>query len=135
MVSITFVCSSQIVINSRFKPLSYEELYVEAMMKAEYDRQQKAKFEHYQQQAYDCYNKQDWYGFLTYSNYALETGWYDSKLYYDRGVVFERLNNFKEAKKSYKKAKKKGYAYAEAALQSCKEKEKEYKRLQKLYKK
>ena len=59
---------------------------------------------------------------------ALETGWYNSQLYYDRGVVYERLNNFKQAKKEYKKAKKNGYADAERALEACKQHEKEYKR-------
>lgn len=73
--------------------------------------------------------------FLTYSNYALETGWYNSKLYFDRGVVYERLNDFKNAKKEYKKAKKRGYAYAASALDACKQHEKEYKRRQKEAKK
>lgn len=131
VMSISNVCSSQIVINSRFKPLSYEELYLSAMAEAAYKRQQKERFEQYQQQAYDCYNRQDWNGFLIYSNYALDCGWYNAKLYYDRGVVYEKLCDFKHAKKEYKKAKKKGYAYAEGALQSLKITEKEYKRRQK----
>lgn len=124
-------CFSQIVINSKFKPLSYEELYWQAMAKAVYNQQQEALFDKYQNQAYECYNRRDWNGFLTYSNYALQTGWYTAKLYYDRGVVYERFNDFKNAKKEYKRAKKKGYAYAESALQSLKYKEKEYKRQQK----
>lgn len=132
-MSLSTLCPAQIVINSRFKPLSYEELCIQAAMEAEYNQRQKERFEYFQNKAYECYNKQDWYGFLTNSNYALETGWYNAKLYYDRGVVFERLNNFKEAKKNYKKAKKKGYAYAEDAIKSLKQKEKEYKRLRKLY--
>ena len=67
-VGISNVCSSQIVINSRFKPLSYEELYLSAMAEAAYNLQQKERFEQYQQKAYECYNRQDWNGFLTYSN-------------------------------------------------------------------
>ena len=130
-VGISNVSSSQIVINSRFKPLSYEELYLSAMAEAAYNRQQKERFEQYQQKAYECYNRQDWNGFLTYSKYALDCGWYNAKLYYDRGVVYEKLCDFKHAKKEYKKAKKKGYAYAEGALQSLKITEKEYKRRQK----
>lgn len=131
VVGISNVCSSQIVINSRFKPLSYEELYMSAMAEAAYKRQQKERFEQYQNKAYECYNRQDWNGFLTYSNYALDCGWYNAQLYYDRGVVYEKLNDFKHAKKEFKKAQKKGYAYAEGALQSLKIHEKEYKRRQK----
>lgn len=128
LLSVSQIGLSQIVIDSKFKPFSYEELMVQAQAKAAYDAHMEQLFDQYQDEAYRRYNNQDWYGFLTYSNYALETGWYNSKLYYDRGVVFERLNNFKQAKKEYKKAKKKGYAYAERALEACKQHEKEYKR-------
>lgn len=128
LLSVSQIGLSQIVIDSKFKPFSYEELMMQAQAKAAYDAHMEQLFDQYQDEAYRRYNNQDWYGFLTYSNYALETGWYNSKLYYDRGVVFERLNNFKQAKKEYKKAKKKGYAYAERALEACKQHEKEYKR-------
>lgn len=73
-------------------------------------------------------------GFLTYSDYALRTGWYTAQLYYDRGVVYERMKDFKKAKKEYKKAKKAGSPMAYQALLSCKRNEKEYKRQQKEYK-
>lgn len=128
LLSVSQIGLSQIVIESKFKPFSYEELMMQAQAKAAYDARMEQLFNQYQDEAYRRYNNQDLYGFLTYSNYALETGWYNSKLYYDRGVVFERLNNFKQAKKEYKKAKKKGYAYAERALEACKQHEKEYKR-------
>ena len=121
------VAISQFVINSKFKPFSYEELMMQAQAQAAYNARIEQLFEQYQEEAYRCYNKQDWYGFLTYSNYALETGWYTSELYYHRGVVYEHLNNFKQAKKEYKKAKQKGYVYAERALEACKQHEKEYK--------
>ena len=47
----------------------------------------KQRFEEYQDKAYDCYNKGDFNGFIFYSDYALNTGWYNSKLYYDRGTA------------------------------------------------
>lgn len=128
VISISQTGTSQIVIDSKFKPFSYEELMMQAQAEAAYNAQMKQRFQQYQDEAYRRYNKQDWYGFLTNSNYALETGWYNSQLYYDRGVVYERLNNFKQAKKEYKKAKKNGYADAERALEACKQHEKEYKR-------
>lgn len=129
------LCSAQIVINSKYRPLSYEELMMHAQAEAAYNARMQQLFEQYQEEAYHRYNNQDLYGFLTYSNYALETGWYNSKLYFDRGVVYECLNDFKNAKKEFKKAKKKGYAYATSALEACKQHEKEYKRRQKEAKK
>lgn len=123
-------CQAQ-VITSQYKPLSLEELYLQAAAEVMRDKQREAQFDKYQDEAYKCYNRGDWYGFLTYSNYALKTGWYTDKLYYDRGVVYERLNDFKNAKKEYKKAKKHGYAYAEVALSNLKLKEKEYKKRKK----
>lgn len=131
LLSVSQIGLSQIVIDSKFKPFSYEELMMQAQAKAAYDAPMEQLFDQYQDEAYRRYNNQDLYGFLTYSNYALQTGWYTAKLYYDRGVVYERFNDFKNAKREYKKAKKKGYAYAEYALQSLKYKEKEYKRQQK----
>lgn len=106
-MSISNVCSSQIIINSRFKPLSYDELYMSAMAEAAYKRQQKERFEQYQQRAYDCYNRQDWNGFLTYSNYALDCGWYNAKLYYDRGVVYEILMTLNTLRKNIKRLRRK----------------------------
>lgn len=135
MSSFFALCSAQIVIDSKFRPFSYEELMMQAQAEAAYNARMQQLFEQYQEEAYRRYNNQDLYGFLTYSNYALETGWYNSKLYFDRGVVYERLNDFKNAKKEYKKAKKRGYAYAASALEACKQHEKEYKRRQKEAKK
>lgn len=106
VISISQTGTSQIVIDSKFKPFSYEELMMQAQAEAAYNAQMKQRFEQYQDEAYRRYNKQDWYGFLTYSNYVLETGWYNSQLYYDRGVVYERLNNFKQAKNIKKPRKK-----------------------------
>lgn len=123
--SFKYVCTAE------FRPLSYEELYMSAMAKAAYEREMKELYELNRQKAYECYSLGDWNGFLTYSKYALDCGWYNAKLYYDRGVVYEKLCDFKHAKKEYKKAKKKGYAYAEGALQSLKITERKYKHRQK----
>ena len=131
LISSVFGASAQIVINSKFRPFSYEELMMQAQAESAYNARMRQLFDQYSEEAYRRYNNQDLYGFLTYSNYALEIGWHNSKLHFDRGVVFERLNDFKNAKKEYKKAKKAGYAYASNALETCKKHEKEYKRHQK----
>lgn len=76
MSSFFVLCSAQIVIDSKFRPFSYEELMMQAQAEAAYNARMQQLFEQYQEEAYRRYNNQDLYGFLTYSNYALETGWY-----------------------------------------------------------
>lgn len=133
------VCSGFVVqayrqVTVKFEPLSYEEIVMYAQAQAARREYEKKRFEEFQEKAYSLYNRGDLLGFLTYSNYALETGWYNAKLYYDRGCAYEKLNDFKKAKKEYKKAKKHGYVYAESALQSLKIHEQEYKHVQKIEK-
>ena len=86
-------------INSTFQPLSMEELMMSA--RAEAYRQQIAqqRFEEYKDKAYTYLNKGDYQGFLYYSDYALSTGWYNNKMYYDRGVAFEKFHEYRKAKK------------------------------------
>lgn len=68
--------------------------------------------------------KLDYHGYLRYSDYALKTGWSSSELYYNRGVAYERIGNYKAAKEEYKKAKKRGYFLAKQALRDLKKKKK-----------
>ena len=100
--------------------VAYEELMLAAQAKAARDAYNQQRFEEYQDKAYAALNRGDRGEFITYSNYALQTGWYNAKLYYDRGKAFQYLNDYKSAKKEYKKAKKKGYYQAESALQELK---------------
>lgn len=116
---------------SKFKPFTYEELLLQAQAKAARDAYNEKIFNEFQDKAYSCLNKKDYYGFIYYSDHALKTGWYNSQLYYDRGRAFENLNDYKRAKKEYKKAKKKGYYPAIEALKRCKQKEKIWKKLYK----
>lgn len=105
-----------------------EEMILSAKAEAYKQKVAEQRFEEYQDKAYECYNKQDYSGFITYSNYALSTGWYNSKLYYDRGVVFEHFHDYKKAKKEYKKAMRKGYYSAKNALKQCKINQKYWKK-------
>lgn len=130
VISLLCVIASEAqVVNSKFKPLSYsyDELVMAAQAQAIRNQQREEKFEQYQDLAYEYYNKGDYNGFIYYSNMALETGWYNSKLFYDRGMAYERLIDYKKAKKEYKKAIKKGYYPANDALESCKRTEKIWK--------
>lgn len=104
---------------------------MEAQAKALENARMEERFNELKEKAYDYYRKEDFGKFLLYSRYALDTGFYNATLYYDRGKVYERFNSFKEAKKEYKKAKKAGHPYATDALEMCKRHEKEYKRIQK----
>lgn len=116
---------------SKFKPFTYDELVLQAQAKAAREAYNEKKFNEFQDKAYSCLNKKDYQGFIYYSDHALKTGWYNSQLYYDRGKAFENLNDYKRAKKEYKKAKKKGYYPAAEALKRCKQKEKMWKKLYK----
>ena len=131
IVSTVISVKSQVIINSRYRPIPYEILIMEAQAKALENARREERFNELKEMAYDYYRKEDFGNFLLYSRYALDTGFYTATLYYDRGKVYEHYNSFKEAKKEYKKAQKVGHPYATQALEDCKQKEKEYKRLQK----
>lgn len=105
-----------------------EELMIAAKAEAMEQERLQELFEQYKDQAYECYNRGDYAGFITYSNYALGTGWYNNKMYNDRGQVFERYHEYKAAKKEYKRAMKKGYYPAEYAYKQCKVNEKMWKK-------
>jgi hypothetical protein len=55
-------------------------------------------------------------------NSALNTGFYNGKLYYFRALAYESLGDYKNAKKDYKVAKKNGIFEANAALERVKQK-------------
>lgn len=112
----TYVKAQNYVIESSFRPFTFEEMKYAAMAQAA----KREKFDEYKDVAYNALKKGDKYTFITYTNYALSTGYYNAKMYYDRGKVFQELGNYKQAKKEYKKAKKKGYYQADVALQNLK---------------
>ncbi len=53
---------------------------------------------------------------------ALKTGWENGECYYYYGVCYENSNNYKDAKKMYKIAKKKSYSPATYALKELRRK-------------
>lgn len=128
MLSLLFILLGSItangqnyVIPSTYAPLSYDQIATNVAY-------EKSMFEEYYDEAYKYYNKGDMQGFIYYSDIALSYGWYSNKMYYDRGVAYERLHDYKHAKKNYKKAFKKGYYPARQALEACKAAEKTWKR-------
>jgi len=108
-----------------YTPLTAQEIMLAAQLREQrnienqrINRENQRRFTYYQNLAYESLNKDNYYDFLDYSNYALQTGWYNSKLYYDRGRVFEEIGYYKEAKMEYKKAMKRGYSRAKSALKN-----------------
>lgn len=84
-------------------------------------RRQRA-FEYYGDQAYEAYCNKKWVDVINNVNRALNTGFYNGKLYYFRAFAYESLGYYKNAKKDYKVAKKNGISEANAALERIKQK-------------
>lgn len=129
-------------VESGFRPMTMEELMLpfilysqnsERIQQIQEQRQQAARqrFAEYRDKAYECYNKNDYSGFIYYSAIALSTGRYNVEMYYDRGVAFEALHDYKQAKKEYKMAINYGYYPAVTAYNEVKTHKKEWKKSQK----
>ena len=84
-------------------------------------RRQQA-FEHFGDLAYDAYCNNRWADVINNVNSALNTGYYNGKLYLFRAFAYESLGYYKNAKKDYKVAKKHGVFEANAALVRIKQK-------------
>ena len=136
IMTVALMCT--IVLSSRAQVYGYDQalklptvdLYDDALMEMELRaaretaaRRQKA-FEHFGDLAYDAYLNKRWVDVINNVNSALNTGYYNGKLYYFRGVAYESLGYYKNAKKDYKVAKKKGVFEANAALERVKQKRK-----------
>jgi len=108
-------------------------LYAEQLQMAEnanylMSKEKEKIFEGIKSEAYTYYNRGDYEGFLYHAKRALETGWDHPVFAYDRGVAYEKLHNYRKAKKEYKTAYKHGYYQAKAAYDQCKINEKEWKK-------
>ncbi len=99
-----------------------------AEMAARIRARKEALWEQYSDLAYEAYNNRQWHSVLNYVYQALETGFYNSDMYYIRGYAYEQLGEFRLAKKNYRKAKKYGNYRAELALDELKEKMKKKKK-------
>lgn len=128
----TFNCwtamAQGVVVNSKFRPMTYGELEMQAYAEAAKQAYNKEQFEIYMAKAYERLQILDYSGFIYYSDYALKFGWYNDKMYYDRGQAYEKLHEYGKAKKEYKKAIKVGYYPATQALEQCKENQKRWKK-------
>ena len=102
----------------------YDDAMMEMALRAAREtapRRQRA-FEYYGDLAYDAYCNKKWVDVINNVNSALNTGFYNGKLYYFRAFAYESLGYYKNAKKDYKVAKKNGIFEANAALERVKQK-------------
>ena len=115
----------------RAMPLPTRDLYdtetmnmalAHAQMAAKIRARRKAEWKQYSELAYDAYDHEEWNDVIRFVNAALDTGFYNSDVYYMRGYALEMLGRLKEAKKDYKKAKEYGNTMAPEALKALKEK-------------
>lgn len=127
------------VVDGGFEPMTMDEMLLpfviysqnaERIQQIQEQRRKAAeqRFDEYKEKAYECYNHNNYSGFIYYSTVALETGWYTDRMYYDRGVAFEALHDYKQAKKEYKMAIKYGFYPATDAYNQVKEHKKEWKK-------
>lgn len=112
-----------ISITPTYQPMTQQELILYAYAQAA----KKEQFEIYKAKAYECLQVLDYSGFIYYSDYALSFDWYNAKLYYDRGQSYEKMDEYRKAKKEYRKAINTGYSPARQALKQCKENYKKWK--------
>jgi hypothetical protein len=92
-----------------YTPMSPSEAMLMGRLKAEADARNRAAFNHYRELAYQSLSRGDNRSFITLSNTALSYGWRNSKLYYDRGLIYKELGLKKYAKREFKRAKRNGY--------------------------
>lgn len=98
------------------------QLRLQAQANVMNDNIKRQNFINYMNTAIQEFNKGNYSGFITYSNYALATGYSNPQVYYHRGIAFEHLGEKRNAKKNYKKAYKQGVYEAKEALKNLKQK-------------
>lgn len=142
MISVSYAQNNPFVVSDSYQPMTMEEMMLPVMLysqnaeriqqiQEQRRRAAEQRFNEYKGKAYECYNRSDYSGFIYYSAIALETGWYNNKMYYDRGVAFEALHDYKQARKEYKTAINYGYYPAVDAYNQVKVHKKEWKKSQK----
>lgn len=107
---------------STYIPMSHEELMLRAAAKVLREKQAKEDFEYYSQTAYDYLKKNQVSYFINYAHAALETGYYNSQLYYNLGISYLLSGQKGKGKKFLKKASRNGFYPAGQALLAIKKK-------------
>lgn len=87
----------------------------------------KQNYEYYVGKAFDAAKNEQWPYVITLVSNALNTGFWNADLYWLRGIAYENCGYLKDAKKDYKRSKRKGSSYAASSLARLKEKMKKQK--------
>lgn len=103
---------------SSYIPMSYSEMALIAYGEAI----NKKKYQEYSSKAYEYFKKDNLYWFTFYALEALNTGYYNTLLYYNLGIAYSINGEKRKAKKYLNKAKRKGVDFAKFVLQYIKEK-------------
>lgn len=106
-----------------YVPRSYDEMLFTAAAEILKEKQAQEDFEKYSVTAYEYLRKNQISSFVNYANLALNTGYYNSKLYYNLGISYYLLGEKRKGKKFLKKASKSGFVSAPYALSAIKKKE------------
>ena len=123
------VCSAQINQYDRpsyspFSLPSFNEMAAQAEMMAKARAKALEKYNYYLNLANQAYDRSDYSAFLGYSSQALSTGFFNSELYFKRGLAFVSINNISAAKQEFKIAKKHGHPQADMALKQLRKRRK-----------
>ena len=127
VLMLAMTANAQVGAYDRAIPLPTRDLYdtqtmsmalAHAQMAARVEAQRRELFSIYANKAVEAYNNSQWVLAINCVNTALETTYYNADVYYIRGVAYEKLGYFRDAKRDYRKAKKYGNEYAESALES-----------------
>lgn len=109
--------------NNTYVPMSYNDMLLNAAAMVWKEKQDQEKFERYTQSAYMYLKEKKIDLFLSYAHAALNTGYYNSSLYYNMGISYYLLKKKYKGKKYLKKASKEGLDQAKYVLNAIKRKE------------
>lgn len=104
-------------------PMTHEEMMVRAAAEVYREKQARENFDRYSRTAYEYLQKKQIDYFTSYANAALNTGYYNSQLYYNLGISYYLSGKKRKGKILLKKALKKGFPEANRALFAIKKKE------------
>jgi hypothetical protein len=122
LLTITAKSYSQAIQFNPYIGRSREDIIIQGYVNARNNEIKREQFDRFMKNAELEFNRGNYSGFITATNYALQTGYSFPELYYYRGIAYENLRDFKQSKSNYKLAKKKGVYEANNALKNLKRK-------------
>lgn len=103
-----------------YTPMSFDEMYNMAQMRAQSSKVRSEQFNFYQGKAHSTFNSKNYKFTITHCNSALATNLENNYIYFLRGMSYLNLGFKKEGKKDLKKSAKMGNVDSKLALQALK---------------